>query len=103
MHYIKWVSIKYTEKNPRYLGRSLTRDHLSTVPSLQCEYKEADNRLMLHIDDLVRYGYERVIIALSDTDIFVKVLFHYAKCICIYIYIYTYILYIYIYINLQEL
>ena len=66
----------------------IVRGILSKVPSLRCEYEEADNRLMLHTDDALRSGYKKVIIALADTEIFVKALYHYTK---------------WIYINLQEL
>ena len=57
----------------------IVRVHLSTVPSLRCEHEEADNRLKLHIDNAVRSGYEKGIIASPDTDIFVTALYHYTK------------------------
>ena len=98
MRYIKWVSAKYTREKPIYLGGSLTGDifgcvkivsgNLSDVPNLRCDHEEADDRLMLHIDDAVRSGYEKVIIASPDTDIFVTALYHYTK---------------WMYINLHEL
>ena len=62
--------------------------NLSGVPNLRCNHKEADDRIMLHIDDAVWSGYEKVIIASPDTDIFVTVSYHYAKSM---------------YINLHEL
>ena len=34
---------------------------------------------MLHIDDAVRAGYEKIIIASPDTDVFVTALYHYTK------------------------
>ena len=43
---------------------------------------------MLHIEDAVRAGYEKIIIASPDTDIFVTALYHYTKLM---------------YVNLQEL
>ena len=36
---------------------------------------------MLHIDDAVKAGYEKVIIASPDTDIFFTALYHYTKSI----------------------
>ena len=98
MHYIKWVSAKYTREKAIYLGGSLTGDifgcvkivsgNLSDVPNLRCDHEEADDRLMLHIYDAVRSGYEKVIIASPGTDIFVTALYHYTK---------------WVYINLHEL
>ena len=48
MHYMKWVSTKYTGEKPTYIGGSfngdicgclkIMRGHSSTVPSLRCEH-----------------------------------------------------------------
>ena len=83
---------------PLYLGGSLSGDifgckkvemgNISDAPNLRCEHEEADDRLMLHIDDAVRAGYEKITIASPDTDIFVTALYHYTK---------------WMYVNLQEL
>ena len=98
MHYIKWFITNYSGEKPIYLGGSLSGDifgckkvergNISDAPNLRCEHEEADDRLMLHIDDAVRAGYERIIIASPDTDIFVTALYHYTK---------------WMYVNLQEL
>ena len=83
---------------PIYLGGSLSGDifgckkvergNISDAPNLRWEHEAADDRLMLHIDDAVRDGYEKIIIASPDTDIFVTALYHYTK---------------WMYVNLQEL
>ena len=89
MHYIKWVIKNYSGEMPVYLGGSLSGDifrcqkvergNISDAPNLRCEHEEADDRLMLHIDDAVRAGYEKIIITSPDTDIFVTALYHYTK------------------------
>ena len=98
MHYIKWVIKNYLGEMPLYLGGSLSGDifgckkvemgNISDAPNLRCEHEEADDSLMLHIDDAVRAGYEKITIASPDTDIFVTALYHYTK---------------WMYVNLQEL
>ena len=62
------------------------RDNISDVPNLQCEHEEAGNRIILYINDAVRAGYEKIIIASSDTDVFVTALyltFRYTRDGCI--------------------
>ena len=49
------------------------------VPSLYCVHGEADDCLMLHIDDTVRSCYKKVIIASPETIIFAIALYHYKK------------------------
>ena len=97
MHYIQWTLTNYYEEKLICLGRSqngnifggmkVERGNISDVPNLRCEH-EADDRIMLHIDDAVRAGYEKIIIAFPDTDVFVTALYHYTK---------------WMYVNLQEL
>ena len=91
MHYIKWVIKNYSGEMPIYLGGSLSGDifgckkvergNISDALNLRCEHEEADDCLMLHIDDAVRAGYEKIIIASPDTGIFVTALYHYTKWI----------------------
>ena len=57
----------------------IVSSNLSDVPNLRCDHEEADDLLMLHIDDVVRSGYEKVSIASPDTDIFVAALYSYTK------------------------
>ena len=80
---------KLLRRKPIYLGRSLNgnlfgcvkveRGNISDVPNLRCEHEEANDRIMLYIDDAVRVDYEKIIIASPDTDVFVTALYHYAK------------------------
>ena len=56
------------------------------VPSLYCVHGEADDCLMLHIDDTVRSCYKKVIIASPETIIFAIALYHYKKWLYILIF-----------------
>ena len=64
------------------------RGNILDIPNLRCEHEEADNCIMLHIDEAFKAGYEKIIIASPDTDVFVTALYHYTK---------------WMYVNLQEL
>ena len=64
MYYIHSLTLtNYSGEKPIYLGGSLRgnifgcvkveRSNISDVPNLQCENEEADNNIMLHIDNAV--------------------------------------------------
>ena len=88
--FINWLSNIYKEGKPIHLGGSLPGNLTGCsriVPGVQtscrllrCDHEEPDDRLMFHINHAVRVeNFTKVIIAATDTDIFVSALHHFAQ------------------------
>ena len=55
----------------------LTQDHL-----LKCDHEEADDRIMLNVNHAVKVDkFSKVVIASSNTDVFVCALYHFSRWI----------------------
>ncbi|CAG2057048.1 unnamed protein product [Timema podura] len=76
------------EINPIYIGRLggggltnilLENDTKEDRSTLQSDLEEADERLLLHVHHAVARNVERIVIASSDTDVFVCALYHFFK------------------------
>ena len=89
--FIKWLSDTYNDKKPVYLRGShhsnltscfkIAERNIQEVHCLRCDYEEADDRIMYHINYAVTAeGFENVVIASADTDIYICSIFHFNRC-----------------------
>ena len=85
--FIKWICEKYDKDNPLFLGACVPGDitgcakicsHVvSDVPAMKFGHEETDNRILFHINRAIEdENYTKIIVASSDTDVFVSCLFH---------------------------
>ena len=90
--FIYWLRNTYYERIPLYLGGShrgeinscfklsdgiFTEDRL-----LKCDHEEAYDRIMFHVNHAVKVDkFSKVVIASSDTDVFVCALYHFSRWI----------------------
>ena len=50
------------------------------ITYLYTNQEEADNRIMFHINDgVVKHGLQSVLVASSDTDVFINLMYHFHK------------------------
>ena len=89
--FIDWFTKNYSQGISLHLGASyhediircfklsdgiLTQHHL-----LKCDHKEADDRIMLHVNHAVKVDtFSKVVIAFSDIDVFVCALYYFSRC-----------------------
>ena len=85
--FIKRICEKYDKDIPLYFGGCVPGDitgcvkvcsHVvSDVPAMKCGHKEADNRILFHINHAIKdKNYTKIIIPSPDTDVFVSCFFH---------------------------
>ena len=87
--FIDWMTTFHCQSNiPVFLGGANTENITSciqisdgkviAVPSLRNDHKEADDRMMYHLNQSTKdEGFEKVIIASTDTDVFMCVVYHF--------------------------
>ena len=87
--FIKWMLQNFKDPRPFYFGGAyksciqrcvkLTNGNYHEVNCLKCPQEEADDRIMIHIDNSLRSstGFKNIVIASADTDVMVSVLYHY--------------------------
>ena len=86
--FIKWTTENYKDHTHVYLGGShadnltaclkVFRGETRYVHLLKCNHEEGDDRIMFHINQAVVVDYlQRVIVASSDTDVFVCLVYHF--------------------------
>ena len=90
MCFINWICKSYVDSKPVYLGGSHPEDITKCVKVcdgisedirlLKCDHEEADDRIMYHINHAVTVqNYEKVIVASTDTDIFICLIYHFTR------------------------
>jgi len=58
------------------------QDSTTPIESLNCEHEEADDRLLYHINHTIKVeNYDRVLVASTDTDVFVCLVHHFNRWI----------------------
>ena len=87
--FIKWVLQNYDGTKEIVLGGGsseneneclvISNKQVSKIGSLKSSHEEADDRIMLHINYEVMKGTSSIIVASSDTDILVCLLYHLVK------------------------
>ena len=88
--FIDWIKRTYTGNKVLNLGGAIKEDLTSCVKllnsvvtsqeSLKCMHEEADDRLMFRVNDAIqRENYKKILVATSDTDIFVNLIHHFTK------------------------
>ena len=73
--------INYQGTKPLYLGISpqtwmVSAGCASPFPQLNCTHKEADNRMMFHVQEILSHHPTSMMLSSGDTDIFVYLLYH---------------------------
>ena len=92
LFFIKWIFEKYDKDIPLYLGGCVDGDITGVVkvcsiivpdvPVMKCGHKEADNKILFHINHFILImpskmkSIKKIIVASTDTDVFVSCLFH---------------------------
>lgn len=90
--FIKWITSHCQFDVPVFLGGASAADitscvqlyggEVTNVPSLRNDHEEADDRMMYHANQSIKEEcFEKVIIASSDTDVFVCALYHFNRWI----------------------
>ena len=91
--FIDWMTTFHCQsKIPIFLGGANTENITSciqisdgkviAVPSLRNDHKEADDRMMYHLNQSIKdEGFEKVIIASTDTDVFICAVYHFNRWI----------------------
>ena len=88
--FINWVCDNYKDQRPVYLGGShendlsaclkVTDGRGNYVCLLKCDHKEADDRIMLHVNHAVIVDqFRKIIIASADTDVFICLMYHFRR------------------------
>ena len=88
--FIEWISNEYDGVTPIFLGGSheegddlcfsITGDRKKAGPLLECSHEEADDRILFHVDHIVKLdGFKDVAVASPDTDVFVSLTHHFDK------------------------
>ena len=88
--FIKWMTSNGQSDVPVYLGGANTEDITSCiqvwrgetirVPSLKNDHEEADDRIFYHLNHSIKDdGFQKVVIASADTDVFVCAIYHYNR------------------------
>ena len=55
--------------------------NISNIRLLKCKNKEADDRIMFHVDHGVIFDqHQNFIIALADKDVFICLMYHFCRC-----------------------
>ena len=86
--FIEWMKANYIAQKPLYLGGANKEDmtscykvvdgNITLQPLLKCTHEEADDRLMFHINHALQIdNFTKVIVASSDADIFVNLIYHF--------------------------
>ena len=80
--FVEWLTTNYKDSKPLYLGISpqawlVSAGCASPFPRLNCTHKEADDRMMFHVQDILSHwsGPTSMTRSLGDTDVFVCVLY----------------------------
>ena len=88
--FIKWMTSNSQSDIPIYLGGANTEDittriqvwHGETirVPSLKNDHEEADDCIFYHFNYSIKDdGFQQVVIASAETDIFIYTIYHYHR------------------------
>ena len=89
-NFIKWVTSNGQSDVLVYLGGANTeyitsciqvqRGETIRVPSLKNDRVEADDRIFYHLNHSIKDdGFQKVVIALADTDVFICAIYHYKR------------------------
>ena len=90
--FIDWMTFHCESNIPVFLGGANTENITSciqisdgevmTVPSLGNDHEEADYRMTYHLNQSIKdEGFEKVIIASADTDVFICTAYHFNRWI----------------------
>ena len=90
MFFINWLLKFYKDDRPVYLGGSVPGNITGCIQiiggvssnclDLKCDHEEADERILYHINQAIQYeSYTKVVVAATDTDIFISLLYHYQQ------------------------
>ena len=90
MFFINWLLKFYKDDRPVYLGGSVPGDITGCIQiiggisgnclDLKCDREEADEQILYHINHAIQYeSYTKVVLAATDTDIFISLLYHYQQ------------------------
>ena len=81
--YVEWLTTNYQGTKRLYLGISpkawmVSAGCASLFPRLNCTHKEADDRMMFHVQDILshRSGPTSITLLSGDMDVFVCLLYH---------------------------
>ena len=88
--FINWLLKFYKDDRPDYLGGSVPGDITCCIQiiggissnclDLKCDHEEADEQILYHINHAILYeSYTKVVMAATDTDIFISLLYHYQQ------------------------
>ena len=82
--YVEWLTTNYCGSKPLYLGISpqawmVSARCASLFPQLNCTHEEADDRMMFHVQEILRRrsGSTSMTLLSADTDVFVCLLYHF--------------------------
>ena len=83
--YVEWLTANYNGSKQMYLGIYpktwlVSGGCASAFPRLDCTHEEADDRMMIHIQDILCHRSQATSITLlsGDTDVFVCLLYHFS-------------------------
>ena len=65
-------NVLYATVNDKWLR--ITAQQIEDVPSLPCQHKEANGRLLLYAALASRDGYQAVVTCSEDTDVFIMLM-----------------------------
>ena len=77
--YVEWLTTNYQHSKPVYLGTWLvSAGCVSPFPRLNCTHKEADDRMMFHVRDILSHqsGPTSMTHSIGDTDVFSCLLYY---------------------------
>ena len=86
--FVNWLIKSYKDDKPLYLGGFLPSDLTGCIQiisgvsnawrALQCDHERADERILFHINHAIQTEhYTKIVVAATDTDIFISLLYHY--------------------------
>ena len=83
--YVEWLTTNYNGIKKLYLviyskTWLVSGGHASAFPRLDCTHEEADDRMMIHVQDILHHRSHAtsITLLLGDTDVFVCLLYHFS-------------------------